>query len=74
MKINKIREGLQKKLRDIEERKANVEANRDSLMQQISSVEKGNLKAIMSYKCTYHPLFNRTGARTKASGIREKVF
>ncbi|XP_003384298.1 PREDICTED: cilia- and flagella-associated protein 58-like [Amphimedon queenslandica] len=40
MKINKIREGLQKKLREIEERKANVEANRDSLMQQIASIEK----------------------------------
>lgn len=60
MKINKIREGLQKKLRDIEERKANLETNRDSLMQQITSVEKGIIlyyKTIMYINIIISPTF-----------------
>lgn len=47
MKINKLREGLQRKLRGVEEQKAEVESKRESLMQQIASVEKG--KKILSY-------------------------
>ena len=38
---NKVRDGLQKRLRLVEEQKADVESNRESLKQQISSLERG---------------------------------
>ena len=57
MKINKLREGLKRKLRGVEEQKAEVESKRESLMQQIASVEKG--KKILSYLLSIiHLLFH----------------
>lgn len=43
-RINKLREGLQRKLRGVEEQKADVESKRDALKQQLTSVERGNVK------------------------------
>lgn len=37
----KLRDGLQKRLRSVEEQKAEVESNRERLKQQISSLERG---------------------------------
>ena len=38
---NKLRDGLTKRLRSVEEQKADVESNRESLKQQIGSLERG---------------------------------
>lgn len=40
-KVTKMRDGLQKRLRSVEEQKAEVESNRERLKQQISSLERG---------------------------------
>lgn len=40
-RINKLREGLQRKLRVIEEQKQEVESAKESLKQQIASLERG---------------------------------
>lgn len=41
MRGNKLRDGLQKRLRSVEEQKADVESSRESLKQQINSLERG---------------------------------
>lgn len=41
MRVSKLREGAQRKLRLVEEQKAEVESTRDSLKQQIASLERG---------------------------------
>lgn len=38
---NKVRDGLQKKLQMAEEQKADLESNKESLKQQIGSLERG---------------------------------
>ena len=38
---NKVRDGLQRRLRSMEEQKAEVEASRERLKQQISSLDRG---------------------------------
>lgn len=40
-RINKLRDGLQRKLRIVEEQKHEVESSRESLRQQITSMERG---------------------------------
>lgn len=41
-RINKLREGLQRRLRNVEEQKADTESKRDALKQQMTSVERGD--------------------------------
>lgn len=41
IRVNKLREGLQRKLRGVEEQKADAESKRDALKQQMTSVERG---------------------------------
>ena len=48
---NKVRDGLQKRLRSVEEQKADVESNRESLKQQISSLERGAGICMYMYVC-----------------------
>lgn len=38
---NKLRDGLQRRLRSTEEQKADIESSRESLKQQINSLERG---------------------------------
>lgn len=40
-RIGKIRENLQRRLRNVEENKAEVERSRDTLKQSITSLERG---------------------------------
>ena len=40
-RVNKIRDGLNRKLRAVEEQKAEVESSRESLKQQMGSLERG---------------------------------
>ena len=40
-RVNKLREGVQRRLRITEDQKAEVESTRDSLKQQIASMERG---------------------------------
>ena len=40
-KLTKIRENLQRRLRNVEESKAEVERSRDTLKQTITSLERG---------------------------------
>lgn len=40
-RVNKLREAAQRKLRSVEDQKADVESTRDSLRQQIASMERG---------------------------------
>lgn len=40
-RVNKLREVAQRKLRSVEDQKADVESTRDSLRQQIASMERG---------------------------------
>lgn len=40
-RINKLREGIQRKLRNVEEQKQEVESSRESLRQHITSLERG---------------------------------
>ena len=42
-RVNKLRDGVQQRLRATEDQKADVESNRESLKQQIASLEKGGL-------------------------------
>ena len=44
VKVNKLREGIQRKLRGVEEQKAEVETKRDSLKQHMASLERGTYK------------------------------
>ena len=46
-RVNRLRDGLQRKLRGVEEQKAEMEAQRDATKQQIVSLEKG------PYVCNY---------------------
>ena len=49
-RINKLREGIQRKLRNVEEQKQDVESSRESLRQQITSLERGrNLNNYFTY-------------------------
>ena len=41
-RVNKLREASQRKLRFVEEQKADMESARDSLKQQITSMERGD--------------------------------
>ena len=41
-RVNKLREGVQRKLRVSEEQRAEVESLRESLKQQLASLERGN--------------------------------
>lgn len=43
-RINKIREGLNRKLRQMEDQKSDVESSRESLRQHIASLERGRLQ------------------------------
>ena len=45
-RLAKLREGVARKLRTVEEQKAEVESVRDSLKQQIASLERGEYKAL----------------------------
>ena len=40
-RINKLREGLNRKLRQMEDQKSEVESSRESLRQHIASLERG---------------------------------
>lgn len=40
-RVNKLRDGVQRKLRTTEEQKADMESQRDAVKQQIASLEKG---------------------------------
>lgn len=40
-RVNKLREGLQRRLRAVEDQKHDVESTRDSLKQQITGLDKG---------------------------------
>lgn len=40
-RVNKLREGVQRRLRIVEEQKGEVESKRESLKQQIASFERG---------------------------------
>ena len=52
---NKVRDGLQKRLRSVEEQKADVESNRESLKQQISSLERGTgICTMYVHECVLH--------------------
>lgn len=42
-RMSKLRDGVQRRLRATEDQKAEVESNRESLKQQIASLEKGGL-------------------------------
>lgn len=42
-RINKLREGIQRKLRGVEEQKAEIESKRESLKQQMVSLERGTI-------------------------------
>ena len=42
-RVNKLRDGVQRRLRAVEEHKAEVESNRESLKQQITSLERGEV-------------------------------
>ena len=46
-KVNRLRDGLQRKLRGVEEQKAEMEAQRDATKQQIASLEKGKCVLIV---------------------------
>lgn len=69
-RINKLREGLQRKLRGVEEQKADVESKRDALKQQLTSVERGNVT--YTYFILWYILC-RAGASKKTSRIRQKI-
>ena len=43
-RVNKLREGIQRKLRSVEEQKQEVESARESLRQHIASLERGKLQ------------------------------
>ena len=43
-RVNKLRDGVHRRLRAVEEHKAEVESNRESLKQQITSLERGELQ------------------------------
>ena len=40
-RVNKLREGLQRRLRAVEDQKHEVESTRDSLKQQIAGLDRG---------------------------------
>lgn len=64
----KVRDGLQKRLRLVEEQKAEVESNRERLKQQISSLERGGV--IVCYILLKYPrvlALSRPGEPAKAS-------
>lgn len=69
-RINKLREGLQRKLRGVEEQKADVESKRDALKQQLTSVERGNVT--YTYFILWYILC-RAGASKETSRIRQKI-
>ena len=50
MRGNKVRDGIQRKLRSVEEQKADIESSRESLKQQINSLERG----IKNYCVYFH--------------------
>jgi len=43
-RVNKLRDGVHRRLRAVEEHKAEVESNRESLKQQITSLERGEVQ------------------------------
>ena len=47
-RMNKLRDGLQRKLRMVEDHKHEVEFTRESLRQKIASMERGEIK-LLSY-------------------------
>lgn len=46
-RINKLREGIQRRLRNVEEQKQEVESSRESLRQQITSLERGTVVTVV---------------------------
>ena len=40
-KLNKLREGIQRKLRDVESHRADVEQQRETLRSQVMAIERG---------------------------------
>ena len=46
-RVNKLREGIQRKLRNVEEQKQDVESSRESLRQHITSLDRGILKILI---------------------------
>lgn len=50
-RVNKLRDGVQRRLRVTEDQKAEVESNRESLKQQIASLEKGGLGSGINWAC-----------------------
>ncbi len=52
-RLSKLREGVHKKLRSVEEQKAEVESARDSLKQQIASLERGEWSGLCAQEQFY---------------------
>ena len=55
MRINKLREGIQRKLRGVEEQKADIESKRESLKQQMISLERGMYSVHVLDMSTHYP-------------------
>lgn len=49
-KLNKIREQIHKKLHQIEDQKAEVEQNKETLKNQILGLERGKSRNLLCYK------------------------
>lgn len=66
-RINKLREGIQRKLRNVEEQKQEVESSRESLRQQITSLERGTNDYSSTFVCIIgFQCFVRNGFHAKA--------
>ena len=50
-RINKLREGIQRRLRNVEDQKQEVESSRESLRQQITSLERGTNDYSSTFTC-----------------------
>lgn len=57
-RLNKLREGVQRKLRDAENSKAEIEQQKETLKTQMLSMERGNI-SINIYNYCYINLFLR---------------
>jgi len=61
-KLNKLREGIQRKLRDVENHKVEVEQQRETLRSQVMAIERGrydNYTSPLSSCCSDGQITNR---------------
>lgn len=73
-RVNKLCDGIKRKLRTVEEQKAETEAQRDSLKQQILSLEKGNmLQNHTHYSKLFYILLDIEQQRKKAELDRKTI-